>query len=472
MSSPAATERFWDRLLGDVEEPGVIPIIGEDLPSIRTDAGDSTLYPVLAKLLAEYLGQETDDLPAGGELNAVTRRYLESGTRDDPHEIEDVYKGINKIVREQQFEPSETLRKLAEIRALKLFVKTTFDLQLAHAISQVRYSKDRYSEEDKLTKVEAYSPESSVDLGCRWEKLERETVFHLFGKLSAVPYEYVVTEEDTLEFMYALQDENKGPKALFHELSRRPLLLIGSTFPDWLTRFFLRAATGERLSSEQSNVKVFVNTSDRRDPRLRAFLSDIGARTRFYEGGDPAEFVAELHRRWIERHPQKVNATGDQKAAAGGSSDMKEGSIFLSYASEDRNATTKIRDALEAAGLDVWFDRDDLPPGSKFKPEIKYNIERCALFLPVLSNTLTIGDRRFVRREWKIAAEVAMDAPDSAKFIMPIAIEDVPPNSEYIDKAIRDCNWEWAPGGQVSTKFVDQVVEAYREYQKNSRETA
>ena len=71
---------------------------------------------------------------------------------------------------------------------------------------------------------------------------------------------------------------------------------------------------------------------------------------------------------------------------------MRAGAVFLSYASEDRPAVILIRDALEQAGIDVWFDRNPeaLRVGENFESKIKTNINQCSLFVPIISrNTLT-----------------------------------------------------------------------------------
>lgn len=59
--------------------------------------------------------------------------------------------------------------------------------------------------------------------------------------------------------------------------------------------------------------------------------------------------------------------------------------IFLSYASEDRPTATAIRLALRAQGHNVFFDRDDLPPGDEYDARIRRAIENADLFLFLIS---------------------------------------------------------------------------------------
>ena len=59
--------------------------------------------------------------------------------------------------------------------------------------------------------------------------------------------------------------------------------------------------------------------------------------------------------------------------------------IFLSYASEDRASADAIRLALEGDGHDVFFDREDLPPGGEFHTRIRRGIEGSDLVIFLVS---------------------------------------------------------------------------------------
>jgi hypothetical protein len=122
------------------------------------------------------------------------------------------------------------------------------------------------------------------------------TVFHLLGRMSASP-DYVITEEDTLEFFTAMQSESKRPSVLFDELKSSHLLLLGNTFPDWLTRFFIRIAKSGRLSLQREELEIIADRSSAHDPKLVLFLKNFSYRTQIFEQGNAAEFVRELSAR-------------------------------------------------------------------------------------------------------------------------------------------------------------------------------
>ena len=184
------------------------------------------------------------------------------------------------------------LRKLTQITDFDLFVTTTFDPLLERAVNLERYDGQPMAE------VVAYAPNRVADLPAERGQLKRAVVYHMFGRLSASPT-YVISDEDMLEFICALQSEHLTPEKLFHELEHNHLLLIGSDFSNWLARLFLRMAKRKRLSDPRDVGEVLADDHTLDDARLVAFLQQVSVRTRVYGGAEA--FVSELHRRWMQR---------------------------------------------------------------------------------------------------------------------------------------------------------------------------
>lgn len=59
--------------------------------------------------------------------------------------------------------------------------------------------------------------------------------------------------------------------------------------------------------------------------------------------------------------------------------------VFLSYASQDAAAVQRLAEALRAAGVEVWFDRNELVGGDAWDAKIRKQIAECALCVPVIS---------------------------------------------------------------------------------------
>src|SRR5262249_4928700 len=135
------------------------------------------------------------------------------------------------------------------------------------------------------------------------------------------------------------------------------------------------------------------------------------------------DFVAELHRRWSERNPAasadlpSPMPSHDVVTAAPG------GAIFISYSSGDIGAARRLFADLEAIGADVaWFDKSALKPGDNWDQSIRSAVQRCSLFLPLLSANTEQRMEGYFRLEWSEAAERCRKI-QGRKFIFPIVID-------------------------------------------------
>jgi hypothetical protein len=147
---------------------------------------------------------------------------------------------------------------------------------------------------------------------------------------------------------------------------------------------------------------------------------------------------------------------------------MEDGAVFLSYAIEDVVEAQHIRDALEGVGVDVWFDKLALDAGDDFELTIKRRIERCSLFVPVISRHSLTPSRRFFRIEWNHAQHVALQVPPSVPFILPVAVDDISPAEPFLPETWGRLHWHRLQNGQLSSQFVDTVRRLYREFQKSA----
>jgi hypothetical protein len=274
----------------------------------------------------------------------------------------------------------------------------------------------------------------------------------------------VVTEEDALEFIHSLQSSGAPPN-LSSALDDKPLLIIGCSFPGWLVRFFIRAARRTRLLMARGKTDFVVDSTGRADSPLLAFLRNFKTKTEFFSHTDAIAFVDELHARWHRRLSQQQPQEQRQRPA---DITMKAGAVFISYASEDRPAAQAIRDALDAAGIDVWFDRDRLLVGDVFENKIRRHIERASLFIPVLSRSCVTPERRFFRLEWDHAQHEALRAPQSSHFILPVVIDDLPPDHDDIPWRFRVVHWEQLKQGRPTPDFVELVKLLYRGYESRT----
>jgi len=449
-SPQAFDEDAWDDLLNYIEERRVIPIIGPDLLRVQTDRGLRPLYEWLAEKLAVRLSVDTVGLSSPLTLNDVLCCYLgQRGRR------EEAYTRLRSIMREVQFEPPLALRQLAQITDFDLFVTTTFDPLLENAINLERYGGQTTAD------VIAYAPNRVADLPVERSQLQRTVIYHLLGRLSASPT-YVVSDEDMLEFICALQSEHLTPEKLFHELEHNHLLLIGSDFSNWLARLFLRMAKRKRLSYPRDVSEVFADDHTMQDGRLVAFLQQVSVRTRVYGGAEA--FVAELHQRWSQRQRPTTPTTGAGSAPQRflpPAREMPENAIFISYAREDLPAVQHLKAALDAAGLTTWFDLDRLEGGDDYDRKIRANIGRCSFFLPVISAATQRRHEAYFRREWSYAVDRARNIADGGVFILPVCIDDTPEAAALVPEQFKALHIVRLPGGEPPPEFLRRLQDLF-----------
>jgi hypothetical protein len=447
MHPPLATldDDAWEDLLNFIEERRVIPIIGPELLTVETDTGPRLLYDWIAEKLAARLSVDTAQLPQPYTLNDVVCWFLSSRGRR-----EEAYTRLRSLLRDANFGPPLALRRLAQITDFDLFVTTTFDPLLEQAINAERFQGAQ------STEVIAYAPNRVADLTTDRDHLQRPVVYHLLGRLSASPT-YVISDEDTLEFICALQSEHLTPEKLFHELEHSHLLFIGSSFTNWLARLFLRMAKRRRLSDPRDVGEVLADNHSGKDGRLMAFLQQVSVRTRIYSGAE--KFVDELHRRWVTRSkPGEVIpfSVGPQRFLPP-EHEMPDHAVFISYAREDLPAVRKIKAGLDAAGVKTWFDLERLEGGDDYDRKIQRNIARCSFFIPVISATTERRLEGYFRREWSYAIDRARNIAEGALFILPVCIDDTDGGNAQVPEKFKAVHFTRLPGGEVPPEFAERI---------------
>lgn len=440
-------EDIWEDLLNYIEEKRVIPIVGPELLKVDTESGPRLLMEWLAAQLAPRLAVDAAQLPQPLQLNDVVRQFLAGRGRR-----EEAYARLRSIMREASFAPPLPLRQLAQITDFNLYVTTTFDPLLEQAINQERFGGI------SATDVIAYSPNRVADLPVARDDLPRPVVYHLFGRLSASPT-YVVSDEDMLEYVCALQSEHLTPEKLFHALEHNHLLIIGGDFSNWLARIFLRMTKRQRLSDPREVGEIMADSHTLQNARLVSFLQQVSVRTRVYPGAEA--FVAELHRRWTTRRGSAGQGTGASavQRLLPPAREMPDNAVFISYAREDLPAVQRLKAALDAAGVTTWFDLERLETGDDYDRKIRGNVSRCSFFIPIVSATTQRRHEGYFRREWSFAVDRTRSLADGAVFILPVCVDDTPEASAIVPDKFKELHFARVSGGEPSPEFLRRLQE-------------
>jgi hypothetical protein len=446
----SGTEDFWDDVLGYLGEGKLVPFVGPDLLTLPTAGGPKTLWNLMAERMAQRLrlaGQWTGRSP----LNDVVHAFLASHDRT---EVDRLYRQANELLHEIAPQPSESLRQLAAIRDIGLFVSTTFDSLLAQALNAVRFGGE------PLTRELWFAPSQSTaeqQANTRPPASDETVVFKLFGRVSSIP-QYVLHEEDLLEWLHALLSETaRLPEWLASLLKNQPLLFIGCRVSDWVGRFVVRMASSTRLSLAPKQLFI-VGAAGVGEASLTDFLQTYCGTTRVEViPSNPAEFVAELHRRWTLRKPERLQPAPPP---------TPRGSIFISYAREDVEAARRLRDAIERLGGDAWLDESRLLPGDAWEEEILRAIRRkVRLMIAVVSQNTELREEGYVFREWRQGIERAQGIL-KRRFVVP-AVVDVaygghPEQYRRVPEGFSDLHYGHAPAGEPDQQLTHMLQEEIR----------
>jgi hypothetical protein len=122
--------------------------------------------------------------------------------------------------------------------------------------------------------------------------------------------------------------------------------------------------------------------------------------------------------------------------------------VFISYASEDREAARILKDAIPAFGLEVWHDESELGGGEAWDQKIRRQIRDCDYFMPLVSAQTEARHEGYFRREWRLAVERTLDMADDHLFLLPIVIDDTDQAVARVPEKFLAVQWLKVPGGR------------------------
>ena len=334
---------------------------------------------------------------------------------DEPHSA--VWKQWKDL--KEVFPLPPALRQLAAVRGFELFVATTPDDLLARAIDAVRFRGNHRTRRLAFSVKQATAAQAEALIP---PQPGVPIVYSLFGQFSNRA-EYVLHDEDGLEFIHALVSRDAAPPEWLTSMLRgSDLLVVGVHLPDWLERFVLRNANRERLRKADRKYYIAREQLPSALP-LAEFLGRFGGSSplRVYEGNGLG-FATELHRRWSARHPDAADAGGPPPLLP----PAARGRVFISYAWSNAGAVQRLYEELLALGADVWYDRRELTPGTQWHPDIVEQLrDHVQLFIAVLSREIEdkASGSGVVFEEWREAVERNRKFTAARTFFLPVVID-------------------------------------------------
>lgn len=454
-------ESAWNRLLQKIRESNVVPILGSRL-LVGAD-GQTSLQEKIARRLLEDCGKSADaPLTPFRELNEAV--FLVGNNIQGQELYDRVNDAICSVIHPRPPAPQPAIpapiRQLAQIADFRLYVTLTPDDFLVQSL------KKRCAV-NEIVHAPNLATSDGKDLPSDWKSRAGEVqVLFLFGRACTLP-NFAIHDEDVLEYAHnVIARGSQVPKAFLGELQQRNLLLIGCNFPDWLTRFFLRAFAQTPLSKK--DMRAWLIEPLQPEESLTVFLRSYSKETEVLSQDSPVEFVAELHRRWME-----LAGGGAEVGPSEADQHPPRAMFFISYSRKsDVSKAESIYKALlnlKVSEAEVWFDRQAIDPGEDYQRKILDGIQGCRYFLPVISRATNQREEGYVFREWDEACKRLPEM--NREFVLPVIVDAEYRPDIYGAKQV----WEWkrrnidfghAPDGtpdpQLERKLKKLVREARR----------
>lgn len=377
-------EPLWDKLIQQIIDGNVIPVIGADLLM----DGSMNLHRLIVDAFAKKFG-----------ITSTPQTFSElvySPEYKSRYRLDDIYYLVDRIFASKRFPSSERLRRLLSIRQFPFIITTSFSPVVEQEMRNI------WQDELRVMKF-SNNPAENNDIKDGTD-LRKPTVYYMFGKVGAGAHKYVLTDIDLLDFVSSwLSSDNKArPKNLCNELKDKYLLMLGNTYSDWLFRFIW-------YSMRKSDMGRGMLAYDTLDESLINFLE----RTETFTKQNTSEVIDQILIR-LEKKMKENETTKFNKPE--GNVD-----IFLSYSRSDAAVAEKLYEALTAKGKRVWYDRYNLTEGANFMDDIRKAIRSAKYFIPLLTpNVLAERNESHVyRNEWDVAIEVAISM--GRTYIIPIA---------------------------------------------------
>ena len=379
-------EPLWDKLIQQIIDGNVIPVIGADL---LTDDNDNP-HQAIVDFLAN--GFKVESKPSSFSELVYDPKYKNENKKDS------IYYQVNRILGNAGFKPSLRLKRLLSIRQFPFVITTSFTPIVEQTMKEI------WKDELRVMRFNN-NPSENNDIK-NGTDLRKPTIYYMFGKVGEGAHKYVLTDTDMLDYVSAwLSNDNKArPKNLCNELKEKYLLMLGNNYSNWLFRFIW-------FSMRKPDLGHGMIAHDKLDESLLHFLDRAETFTKRNTSDVIDQIITRLDKKLKENEETKFDSPKENM------------DVFISYSRSDGEIAEKLYETLTAQGKRVWYDRNNLTAGGNFMDEIRKAIRTAKYFVPIFSNNVTKekGDSHVYRNEWDTAIEVAISM--GRTYIIPLAEE-------------------------------------------------
>ena len=378
-------EPLWDKLIQQIIDGNVIPVIGADLLIDNS----SNLHKFIMDGLAKKFG-------VSKQVNSFSELVYAPEYKNKFKQLDNIYYQVDRIFAAKRFPASERLRRLLSIKQFPFIITTSFTPVIEQAMYNI------WKDELRVMKFNN-NPSENSDIK-NGADLRKPTIYYMFGKVGAGAHKYVLTDIDLLDFVSSwLSNDNKArPKNLCNELKDKYLLMLGNTYSDWLFRFIW-------YSMRKPDLGRGMLAYDTLDESLINFLERTETFTKQNTSDVIDQILVRLDKKLKENEDTKFNKPEENM------------DVFISYSRSDTQVAEQLYEALTAQGKRVWYDKKNLTDGGRFMDEIRKAIKTAKYFVPIFTPNIEKEKREshVYRNEWDTAIEVAISM--GRTYIIPLA---------------------------------------------------
>ena len=160
--------------------------------------------------------------------------------------------------------------------------------------------------------------------------------------------------------------------------------------------------------------------------------------------------------------------------------------VFISYVSENIEIVDRLYQELKSHGIQVWLDRNDIDPGSRWEQAIRKAIRQGAFFIACFSEQYNNRHKTYMNEELTLAINELRQRPTDQIWFIPIKLneckipdrnigggetlqdlqyvnlyEDWNSGIQRIVKAVQPASSETATSTNTSEQPINQNAEAY-----------
>ncbi len=106
--------------------------------------------------------------------------------------------------------------------------------------------------------------------------------------------------------------------------------------------------------------------------------------------------------------------------------------VFISYVHEDSATVVRLAETLTAFGITVWFDRESIKGGTRWKDSIKESISQGDYFIACFSKAYSARSETYMDEEMKLAIDELRRRPTDQTWFIPVLIDDCRPEQRAI----------------------------------------